>query len=36
MKKEYKINNLFNEEITLNELITKYISSYLDNEDEYS
>ena len=35
MKKEYKINNLFNEEITLNELITKYISSYLDNEDEY-
>ena len=33
MKKEYKVNNIFNEnEITLNELISSFLSSFLDKE----
>ena len=33
MKKEYKINNIFNEKgVTLNELISTFLVSFLDKE----
>ena len=33
MKKEYKVNNIFNENgITLNELISNFLASFLDKE----
>lgn len=33
MEKEYKVNNIFNENgITLNELISNFLTSFLDKE----
>ena len=33
MEKEYKVNNIFNENgITLNELISNFLASFLDKE----
>ena len=33
MKKEYKVNNIFNENgVTFNELIDTFLSSFLDKE----
>ena len=37
MNKEYKVNNIFNESgVTLNELISKFLVVFLDNEANLS
>lgn len=37
MNKEYKVNNIFNETgVTLNELVSTFLLSFLDNEFSFN